>query len=799
MSADLNRHEIAPRPPEERGVARTGHAKPRSGPSPVDPWLLLRALGRRWLAALVVGVLLAAIAGPAIFFLTPPGKVTASRTVRMTAVSPSFAFEERGSNFEMFKSTQIGLIRSRENLRAALARPGIGNSALLKRVGEHEPTLDWLERELRVTNGSTEFVQVSLLGTADEAADLQALVSAITDEYLRRHVDAEEGRQRNRRDELKKMADVFAAQAKELRESVEKSDDPAEKEEKHVDPSPVYPYLSLATHAASPAGLVQGLSVTLVPPLMWPMPATRREMMAAKELDHATQQLSITRDDVRQVATQLALLNAGSAGGLKATDAELLAAADRDPAIVQATLGLAEAKRLLDREKRRAPKGSLKNHPVIRPLAEKVAAAEKDLDEQKKKTAQGLRGRVEEYKARNASLGSALLRQKLGYLRTMEQFLAIQVKRLSEEVAFIEEAKTKKGEKLEEAKAKKEARLASVKVKLNEAEAMLAKLHRKAEELDVELKAKMQSRVTDSRVQRADGGEAALAVPNDQARKALFAALGAVVTFLLGCFAVAFFEMRTRRLGTANEITDQLGLQIIGTLPYCKGQSNAVVQRVLKEAVDGTRTLLLRGDGEEPVSVVMIASAAPAEGKTSLACHLAASIGRTGRKTLLIDADMRKPDIHAVFGVDNVRGGGLAGVLRGEASLADAIIHTDVPGLSILPAGQANDQSLQELASGGFLALLQAAEQDYDYILIDTSPLLAVSDALLLAAQVDGVVLATLQGETRLCRLGTAADRLTRAGGRILGVIVNGAKGGDQLAYSQYARYLSQPRKGENP
>ncbi|MGL4551813.1 MAG: CpsD/CapB family tyrosine-protein kinase, partial [Gemmataceae bacterium] len=223
------------------------------------------------------------------------------------------------------------------------------------------------------------------------------------------------------------------------------------------------------------------------------------------------------------------------------------------------------------------------------------------------------------------------------------------------------------------------------------------------------------------------------------------------------------------------------------------GRSNALVQSMLKEAVDSARTHLLQGVNRQAVKVVMVASPAPGEGKTSLSCHLAASFSRAGRKTLLIDGDLRKPDVHAVFGKPN--GAGLSGVLRNECGLADAVVESGLPDLHLLPAGTVDERVLRALAGDGLASLMQVAGEEYDFVIVDSSPVLAVSDALIFAPHVDGVVLASLEGETRMHRLGTAAERIARAGGRVIGVIVNGTRGGDQIGYYQYSRYLVPVKK----
>src|SRR5262249_49755581 len=150
----------------------------------------------------------------------------------------------------------------------------------------------------------------------------------------------------------------------------------------------------------------------------------------------------------------------------------------------------------------------------------------------------------------------------------------------------------------------------------------------------------------------------------------------------------------------------------------------------LKEAVDATRTLLLHQATGHGIKALMVTSAAAGEGKTSLACHLAASFARAGRRTLLIDADLRKPHPYPVFGRPNTPG--LCEVFRGESQLAEAVQDMGIPNLRLLPAGRCDDRALSALAQSSFAGVLAELRQDYDFIVIDSSPVLDVPDALML-------------------------------------------------------------------
>jgi capsular exopolysaccharide synthesis family protein len=168
----------------------------------------------------------------------------------------------------------------------------------------------------------------------------------------------------------------------------------------------------------------------------------------------------------------------------------------------------------------------------------------------------------------------------------------------------------------------------------------------------------------------------------------------------------------------------------------------------------------------------MVTSAASGEGKTSLATHLAASLARAGRKTLLLDGDLRKPAAHRIF--DLPAGPGLCEILRGEVEVGAAVRDVPAAGLAVLPAGEYCPEAIRRLARDGIQPLLEALRQEYEFIVIDSSPVLPVADALLMAQHVDGVLLSLFHEVSRLPKVYAACQRLSLMGVPILGVVVNG-------------------------
>jgi capsular exopolysaccharide synthesis family protein len=168
----------------------------------------------------------------------------------------------------------------------------------------------------------------------------------------------------------------------------------------------------------------------------------------------------------------------------------------------------------------------------------------------------------------------------------------------------------------------------------------------------------------------------------------------------------------------------------------------------------------------------MVTSAAEGEGKTTLASHLAGSLARAGRKTLLIDADLRQPAVHQLF--ETPLQPGFSEVLLGEVEVADSIQATTIDGLSIIAAGQWDREVIQSLARGGMEGVFDKLREEFDFIIVDSHPVLAATDALLIGQHVDAVLLSVLKQVSQMPRVYTACHRLTALNIRVLGAVVNG-------------------------
>ncbi len=281
--------------------------------------------------------------------------------------------------------------------------------------------------------------------------------------------------------------------------------------------------------------------------------------------------------------------------------------------------------------------------------------------------------------------------------------------------------------------------------------------------------------------------QAAPFVPNelDLSRTIKVAGALGVLSFLGVLAGLCMLEASRRRIYSSDDLNQGLGLRVVGTLPRLPAgarHKSASVQSLggldarygLTEAVDALRTVLMHSPRVDGARVVVVTSAIGGEGKTTLASHLAASLARAWRKTLLIDGDLRKPAAHQQF--DLPLEPGLSEALRGEIEYDDTIKPTMTSRLWLMPAGKVDAHSLQALAQEGLASVFERLKEQYDFIILDTSPVLPVPDALLLAQQADTVLLSVLRDHSRLPAVYAAQQKLETLGIRVLGSVIIGEK-----------------------
>jgi capsular exopolysaccharide synthesis family protein len=190
------------------------------------------------------------------------------------------------------------------------------------------------------------------------------------------------------------------------------------------------------------------------------------------------------------------------------------------------------------------------------------------------------------------------------------------------------------------------------------------------------------------------------------------------------------------------------------------------------EAYRSLRTSLLYAKMDAPPTVILITSPGLADGKSTICANLAVVLAQAGKETLVIDGDLRKPSLHRIFGVPNVSG--MVNVLSGEHDLSE-VCTEPFPGLKMLSTGPIPPYPTELLSSGRFEELLGQARQLFDYVLVDSPPTELVSDPMIIAAQVDAVLLVLDSQGTSKGSLRKAVRNLEAVGANVLGTLMNKA------------------------
>jgi capsular exopolysaccharide synthesis family protein len=258
---------------------------------------------------------------------------------------------------------------------------------------------------------------------------------------------------------------------------------------------------------------------------------------------------------------------------------------------------------------------------------------------------------------------------------------------------------------------------------------------------------------------------------SDDLFRTMLSALAATAGLVLGGGTIVLFEYLRDRVSTPDEVAQRVGLRVIGTVPRVSRSRKRPNDSHVSECVDGIRAVVSQ-TGREAPRVILVTSAVEHEGKTTFAAQLAASLARSGKRTLLLDGDLRHPNVHLALGLD-LRAG-LPEVLRGEVSADEAVQPTAIDGLFAVTGGACDYAAITALSRPESAAVIKHYREGFDHVVIDAGPVLAFADVLLLGQLSDIAIVATMRDVSRMPQVTSAVDRLRSVGIRVLGAVVNG-------------------------
>ena len=208
----------------------------------------------------------------------------------------------------------------------------------------------------------------------------------------------------------------------------------------------------------------------------------------------------------------------------------------------------------------------------------------------------------------------------------------------------------------------------------------------------------------------------------------------------------------------------------------------------IAERFRALRTNIQFTSPDHPLRTLLVTSPGPGDGKSTVSSNLAVAVSQGGRRVTMVDADMRRPTLHKRLSMEN-QGGLSALFIQPQIHLNSNLQSTGMPGLNVLTGGAVPPNPAELLGSDKMLEILRAVKDETDMVIIDSPPITSVTDAVVLAPGVDGVVLVVRPGVTKLAACREAISELKRAGANVLGIIVNGVRAEDIRYYSGYYHY----------
>src|SRR3954462_11317003 len=277
----------------------------------------------------------------------------------------------------------------------------------------------------------------------------------------------------------------------------------------------------------------------------------------------------------------------------------------------------------------------------------------------------------------------------------------------------------------------------------------------------------------------------------------------AMMAGLLVAFGLAFgIEYLDDTVKTPEDVSKRLGLPLLGLVPAIRGERVPLLSETVPhdfgEAFRSLRTSLVFTAGAGESRVIGAPKRQPLERKTTTACNLATALALGGSRVLLIDADMRRPGMHKTMGLEN--GIGLSHIRVGQARVRDAVQRTAEPNLLVIPAGRTPPNPSELLSSERMKSLLTNLQTGpFDWVIIDTPPVLAVTDAVILAQHVSGVVFVVGSEMTRRAHAQRALETLLAGRPRSVTAVLNRVDfNRNKYYYSRYYGYQYKSYYGQS-
>ncbi len=763
-------HSGSPSPETSGALVPTGRVPTMGALQPITPPEILRttpkpmdfvyALRRQWGWALGLGILAVGITVTLAWFLIPVN-YTATAWLRIASTKPNIMFKVGGEDELLNDRRAVAtLMTSRFVLNAALRRSNVAQCEYLQK--EEDP-LTWLRENIQVTfPGNSEILQIALTG--DDPTQLVAIVNGVKDAYMEEVVGVD------RENHLRRKRVLEQSYHRNLEEIKRKTSN----------------YEQLANEVGAP----DSEAVRLKSLYALETTNTLRDRITRLEqtISGIDQRIAIGEAMLKKMGEDPVPDEAKQRETLKRKLFE--AALAQDPWISYAQQQIALLDVRIFEEKQRVTDDSAPSivrmkdrqqkyrEGIEKRIAEVGPALEKELEE-----------RIKEHFSEGWDTAPKTPReQQLAALEAWKTEKAV----LEKEFEIAKQAFNKNAEESQ----KFSTQSIDLELRKNELERLKRLTERMGQELEqweVELAAAPRVTVLEP---------ASVPKTSDIKKKYRLLYFLSAAAFGLTVLGVAGVDFLSRRVNSSAEVAYGLGVRVMGHVPTISNRyrhrlgldgQNGPLHGLLAESIDNIRTALLYRANAEGLRVTLVTSALAREGKTTVATQLAASLARSGRRTLLIDGDLRRPSAHRSFELPTTPG--LCEVLRGEEELEEVIRPTRVAGLWLLPAGRCDLDAVQALASNAIGEDFQKLRQEFDFILIDSGPVLTDSDALLFGRYADGVLLSVLRDVSRMPQVYEACERIRAVNIPLLGAVINGVGFSRYRSYYYYRSYYPRPEE----
>jgi polysaccharide biosynthesis transport protein len=683
-----------------------------------DAMSLLKALKRRWLFAGTLGILAACLVGGAAYLLLP-ARFTAFALLQVSS-KPSPLMERTGTkeDYMIVQKTIAARLKSREVLMRTLSQDQVRRLGIIKKHPDTLSTLTWMEEFLKIEiQDSSELMTVSLTG--EDPDDLQVIVNNMVKSFMT-IVGTED--ERRGKDRLEKTKILYETAKEKLAEKVNAKDN-----------------LLKSSGVKDP----------------WAMMNLLQNLQT--ELRQTQTDWARYRFDWERRIAQRANLEATKKNleKLTAADVPLKDVLDVDFGLRKDIDQVDKMEKYLERL---ANSGTQATDFNFRQAKEEFETIKKRTDDRVMKVKTELADKVRKKQEGDVDAAIAALQTEIVPL---EKFVA-ETRERTETLSKAVDAtniSAKRSDLLD----------SEIQQEQKNADNLFA-LYKQAQ-----METNGEARVTPI-------GEAEL--QNRDAKKRLLMLIASpIAAFFLLMVVVAWFEFSARRIQEPEEVVAGLAMRVVGAVPELPDpkrlrigadpQAEELLRHNLIESIDAIRTMLLRNAVAEGMRVVMVTSAVSGEGKTTLASNLAMSLARAGRKTLLIDCDLRGPAAHHLF--EQPLQPGFSEVMLNEVDLPDAVRPTATDAnLFLLPAGLWDRNVVQELAKSGITSIFEKLRDEFDFIIVDSHPVLAATDSLLIAQYADAVIVSLMRDVSQMHNVHAACQQLTALGIRVFGAVVSG-------------------------